>query len=67
MSWPLTKYRFSIFNRWGQKVFETTDQTRGWDGKFNDRLSGNVYTWVCTYQYEGQQVVVTKGIVAVIR
>lgn len=24
-----------IFNRWGQKLFEWTDITKGWDGKFN--------------------------------
>ncbi len=27
-------YEFAIFNRWGQKVFETNDQTQRWDGTF---------------------------------
>jgi len=27
---------FRIFNRWGNKVFETTDIDKGWDGTFND-------------------------------
>lgn len=26
---------FKIFNRWGVKVFETSDINEGWDGKFN--------------------------------
>lgn len=26
---------FSIFNRFGQRVFETNDMSRGWDGTFN--------------------------------
>jgi len=28
-------YKFSVFNRWGQMVFETTDINQGWDGRFN--------------------------------
>ena len=27
---------FQIFNRWGAKVFETTDINKGWDGQFNN-------------------------------
>ena len=26
---------FRIYNRWGTKVFETTDINEGWDGQFN--------------------------------
>ncbi|RQO30764.1 hypothetical protein DBR32_08535 [Taibaiella sp. KBW10] len=28
---------FQIFNRWGEKVFETTDINKGWDGSFNGK------------------------------
>ncbi len=33
----LTEFKMSIFNRWGELIFETTSlEGRGWDGKFND-------------------------------
>jgi gliding motility-associated-like protein len=28
-------YYFAIYNRWGQMLFETTDISHGWDGRFN--------------------------------
>jgi gliding motility-associated-like protein len=28
---------FRIYNRWGNKVFETTDIDAGWDGTYNDK------------------------------
>jgi gliding motility-associated-like protein len=33
-----TLEKFAIFNRFGQKVFETNIITDGWDGKFNGQL-----------------------------
>lgn len=32
----LANFTFQIFNRWGEKVFETSNQEIGWDGTFND-------------------------------
>ena len=29
---------FIIFNRWGQKVFETNNRKSAWDGTFNGKL-----------------------------
>jgi gliding motility-associated-like protein len=29
------KYSLQIFNRWGQKIFETRDYAQGWDGVIN--------------------------------
>ena len=42
---------FMVFNRWGQKVFETTDKTVGWDGTFNgDIMNSGVFV----YRLEGK-------------
>jgi gliding motility-associated-like protein len=30
-------FTFSVFNRWGELVFTTEDQTRGWDGTFRGK------------------------------
>jgi gliding motility-associated-like protein len=48
MSRGLSKFRMTIFNRWGGKVFETTSiNGRGWDGKFNDENEPNgVYVYL---------------------
>ena len=29
---------FRIYNRWGQLVFQSVDETNGWDGKFKGAL-----------------------------
>jgi gliding motility-associated-like protein len=33
----LSKVYFAIYNRWGEKVFETNDINEGWDGNFKGR------------------------------
>lgn len=34
------KYFFTIYNRWGQKLFETDDPNACWDGNFNGKVQG---------------------------
>jgi gliding motility-associated-like protein len=31
-------YKFWIFNRWGERIFETTNLDEGWDGRVKDEL-----------------------------
>ena len=41
-----------IFNRWGQLVFETTSQQKGWDGTFNGQpqpIDAYAYVLNCTF------------------
>lgn len=35
----ILKYQFMIFDRWGEKIFETTDLNAGWDGTINGRIA----------------------------
>jgi gliding motility-associated-like protein len=49
------KMTLQIFNRWGEKVYETTDPLSGWDGMYKGMIQPlGVYTWKCDYQLAGQ-------------
>jgi gliding motility-associated-like protein len=40
-------YHMTIFNRWGEKLFETTDATIGWDGTYQGApVQQDVYAYV---------------------
>ena len=62
------QYTFTIFNRWGYVVFQTTDRTKGWDGRYiGAQQDSNVFIWTCSYQLEGQKSKMTKGTVVLVR
>jgi gliding motility-associated-like protein len=64
----VTKYHFTIYNRWGEKVYESTEPGEGWNGKYNsleDKTS--VFVWTCEYQLQGQPLQFEKGTVTLIR
>ena len=43
-------YHFTIFNRWGEVVFETYDHLLGWDGTYAGKpVADNVYTWTVAF------------------
>lgn len=42
--------RLQIFNRWGEKVFDTPDIGKGWDGKYKGvPQPAGIYTYALTY------------------
>lgn len=46
----VSNYSLSIFNRWGQKVFYTTDKNKPWDGKVNGKMqNSDCYSWMIRY------------------
>jgi gliding motility-associated-like protein len=64
----IEKMTFMIFDRWGEKVFETTDQSFGWDGTFkNKKLDPDVYVYhlkvIC---FDGQENLI-KGNITLLR
>ncbi|MFM2338477.1 MAG: hypothetical protein RL115_1670, partial [Bacteroidota bacterium] len=59
---------FSIFNRYGQLVFKTTTDRKGWDGTIQNKPQGTgVYVWmVSAVDYLGNSLFL-KGTVTLIR
>jgi gliding motility-associated-like protein len=65
----VVKYTFSVYNRWGQRIFEGRNGTAGWDGSFNGKLSDiGTYFYYITYSTGNNKTMnVQKGDVALIR
>ena len=63
----LKKFSLSIYNRYGQKVFETNDYSIGWDGIYQG-LPGDtgVYVWYCSFEEAGVQSKI-KGTTVLLR
>ena len=59
---------FSIYNRWGQQVFMTSELGKGWDGIFNgSKQSAGAYVYTTEgTDYLGKRIV-RKGTVVLIR
>lgn len=59
---------FVVYNRWGQIVFETKDQTTGWDGTQNGKLvQSGVYAYKLSVTDTKGVVTSTSGNLTVIR
>jgi gliding motility-associated-like protein len=57
-----------IFNRWGQKVFETTDMNEGWDGNFNGQPQPiDAYAFILNVTFIDGTTYEKKGNVTLLR
>jgi gliding motility-associated-like protein len=64
----ITGLELKIFDRWGELVFETTDQANGWDATFNGKpVDPAVFVYWMRVDCEGGQSFFKKGNVTVIR
>lgn len=63
------KFQFSIFNRYGQPVFETRDMKQGWDGKIKGTEAAvGTYYYILTYFNESlQKDELYKGYVVLVK
>ncbi len=64
----IVKVRFIIWNRWGQKVFETNDKNIGWDGKYMGALQPmDVYAYTLDVEFFDGTKTTKKGDITLIR
>ncbi|MBS1574102.1 MAG: gliding motility-associated C-terminal domain-containing protein [Bacteroidetes bacterium] len=64
----LKEYRFAIYSKWGELVFQSEELGKGWDGtKKGMPQDTNVFVWTCSYLLEGGKPEIKKGIVTLIR
>jgi len=59
---------FAIYNRWGEKVYESNDITEGWDGTFNGEVvCPDVYGYYLRVKCTDGNEIFRKGNVSVLR
>jgi len=67
----VNRYHMSIYNRWGQRIYETTDINKGWDGTYKGSpCTLGAYVYHIVYEEFGQQPVENKfveGTVVLVR
>lgn len=62
-------FDMKIYNRWGEKVFETTDKNADWNGIYKDNglKNSNVYIWVVKYTGWDRSAHFQRGTVTIMR
>lgn len=60
--------QFMVFNQWGEKVFETTNQSNGWDGSYKGKQQpAGVYIYVLKMTLQNGTQSEMKGSINLIR
>lgn len=48
------QYTFTIYSRWGQVIFQTSQAGKGGNGRVaGTSQESSVFVWTCTYRFEG--------------
>ncbi len=64
----LKKYKLTILNRWGEKLFETENPQKGWNGLYLEKeVPGGVYVYYVQYEDFRDKKYSTKGTVHLLR
>ncbi len=61
-------FKLEIYNRWGERVFESKDVSRGWDGNYKgEEAMAGVYVFVVRFMGRNRQEYNQKGTFTLIR
>jgi gliding motility-associated-like protein len=64
----VSEYRLSIFNRWGELIFESKDVKIGWDGYYRDvECKPDVYVWKAEGRFADGRAFMKAGDITLIR
>jgi gliding motility-associated-like protein len=64
----ITEFHLDIFDRWGEKVFESTEQAKCWDGKKDGKLMDTgVFVYHLTATLQNGDQINKKGNIHLIR
>ena len=64
----ISKMTWSIYNRWGTRVYIGTDPNEGWDGTYKGRLQPqDVYHYTLLVEFSGKEKITKKGDITLLR
>jgi gliding motility-associated-like protein len=62
------RYNFRVFNRWGEKIFETNNPLNSWDGRYNENdCPEGIYAYTIQYLHNKQDLINKSGIITLLR
>ena len=63
----IVEFNMIIYNRWGTKVFKSSDIQQGWDGVFKGDVQPlDVYVYAVEYRFEGKMLKQLSGNVTLV-
>ncbi|MBK9107951.1 MAG: gliding motility-associated C-terminal domain-containing protein [Saprospiraceae bacterium] len=64
----LSKMELLVFNRWGEKVFQSSDPAFCWDGSYKNKiLSPDVFGYILKFSCLGEEEQIKKGNISLLK
>ncbi|MBO9631612.1 MAG: gliding motility-associated C-terminal domain-containing protein [Chitinophagaceae bacterium] len=65
---PIETFELSLFNRWGQKIWNTNNPKQGWDGSIGGiQQPAGSFVYICNYKFQGEPLQTQKGNMMLVR